>query len=125
MGSRTNFVDLSFVHVPDPCGAVSRARHDQTAVARKVERVDLLLVSLEDRPDPLFRNVPYLHTHTIRDGEPMRIGDAGAKKLEGVRTRICLSSAPVARYRPSGLKHTLRMYKSPVLLVCVSSSTLQ
>ena len=30
-------------------------------------------------------------------------------------TLICLSSAPVARYFPSGLKQTLRMYKSPSL----------
>jgi hypothetical protein len=27
-------------------------------------------------------------------------------------TRICLSSAPVAKYFPSGLKHTLRIYRS-------------
>jgi hypothetical protein len=30
-------------------------------------------------------------------------------------TLISLSSAPVARYLPSGLKQTLRMYKSPSL----------
>ncbi len=29
-------------------------------------------------------------------------------------TLISLSSAPVARYLPSGLKQTLRMYKSPL-----------
>jgi hypothetical protein len=39
-------------------------------------------------------------------------------------TRICLSSAPVARYLPSGLKHTLRMYKSPVFVASSSTSTL-
>lgn len=39
-------------------------------------------------------------------------------------TLICLSSAPVASSLPSGLKHTLRMYRSPVLLAASSTSTL-
>ena len=45
--------------------------------------------------------------------------------LSGRRlTRICLSSAPVARNLPSGLKQTLRMYRSPVLLASSSINTL-
>ena len=41
------------------------------------------------------------------------------------RTLIRASSAPVARYRPSGLKLTLRMYMSPVLLKALSARTLR
>lgn len=40
-------------------------------------------------------------------------------------TRICLSSAPVARYLPSGLKHTLRMYRSPAFPAVSSARTLR
>ncbi len=39
-------------------------------------------------------------------------------------TLICLSSAPVARYFPSGLKRTLRMYRSPVVPAASSIRTL-
>ena len=72
MGPRTNFVDLSFVHVPDPCGAVSRARHDQTAVARKVERVDLLLVPFEYSPNSLLLNIPDLRPPNHQTSTSMR-----------------------------------------------------
>lgn len=40
------------------------------------------------------------------------------------RTRIVLSSAPVARSLPSGLKHTLLMYRSFVLSAVSSTKTL-
>jgi len=39
-------------------------------------------------------------------------------------TRIVLSSAPVARSLPSGLKHTLLMYRSFVLSAVSSTKTL-
>ena len=57
----TNFARPAVVrHVPDPCGAVARAGDDEPAVAREVERVDLLLVALEYRPDALLLDVPDL-----------------------------------------------------------------
>jgi len=40
-------------------------------------------------------------------------------------TRIVLSSAPVARSLPSGLKHTLLMYRSFVLSAVSSTKTLR
>ena len=42
-----------------------------------------------------------------------------------VRTLICRSSAPVARNLPSGLKHILRIYKSPACDAASSTRTLR
>ena len=41
------------------------------------------------------------------------------------RTLICLSSAPVAKYLPSGLKQTLLIYKSPDFPAESSAKTLE
>ena len=46
--------------IPDTRGAVARAGDDQPAVPREVERVYLLLVSIEDVADPLFGDIPDL-----------------------------------------------------------------
>ena len=48
------------VHVPYPRRLVARARDDERAVVRKVERVDFLLVSFERVPDAFAGDVPYL-----------------------------------------------------------------
>lgn len=57
----TNFARRAIIrHVPDACSAVARARDNEPPVARKVERVNLLLVALEYRPDPLLLDVPDL-----------------------------------------------------------------
>lgn len=62
--------------------------------------------------------VEYLGSGTITE---MTITQR-AQNLE--RTRIVLSSAPVARSLPSGLKHTLLMYKSFALSAVSSARTL-
>ena len=48
----------AFEHVPDARGLVTRAGDDEPAVAREVERVDLLLVPVEHVADALLRDVP-------------------------------------------------------------------
>ena len=52
-------------HVPNPRRVVTRTRNDEPTVARKVERVDLLLVALEDVPDLLPSDVPDLQTESM------------------------------------------------------------
>lgn len=46
--------------VPDLGRLVARARDEELAVAREVERVDFLDVALQEVPDPLLGDVPYL-----------------------------------------------------------------
>jgi hypothetical protein len=46
--------------VPQPGALVARAGNEESAVPRKVERVDFLHVALEQVADALFLNVPYL-----------------------------------------------------------------
>ena len=47
------------------------------------------------------------------------------KERGNKRTLICLSSAPVAKYLPSGLKQTLLIYKSPDFPAESSAKTLK
>jgi hypothetical protein len=77
------------------------------------------VVALEDDADAPLLNVPYLYMGFFL---LVRMTEKG---WSATRTRIRSSSAPVARNRPSGLKRTLRMYKSPVLLDPSSASTLR
>jgi hypothetical protein len=51
---------LTRLHIPEACALVARAGHQQATVTRKVKRIDLLLMSLEDGANALFRDVPYL-----------------------------------------------------------------
>jgi hypothetical protein len=51
---------LACVHVPYPRRLVARARDDERAVVRKVERVDFLLVAFERVPDAFAGDIPYL-----------------------------------------------------------------
>jgi len=51
---------LPRLHIPYAHRLVARTRGEQAAVGRKVERVDLLLMPLEDVTDSPFRNVPDL-----------------------------------------------------------------
>lgn len=87
--------------VPQADGAITAAGCDRTAVAREVERVDVLLVAGEGVANLLLVNVPDLHGLV---SECIRV-----RKGVEPPTLISLSSAPVARYRPSGLKQTLRI----------------
>lgn len=56
----TDLICVVIVHVPYPGGLVTRTGDDEATVSGKVERIDLLLVAIEDIPDALLRNVPDL-----------------------------------------------------------------
>lgn len=90
---------LTRFNVPHANRAIAATGRNVPTIAGKVERVNVLLVAVECVPDGATLNIPYLK-HCQRE-------HSRASCLS--HTRICLSSAPVARYRPSGLKHTLRM----------------
>lgn len=57
---RTDLVRVVIVHVPYSGSLVTRTGDDEATVSRKVERIDLLLVAIEDIPDALLRDVPDL-----------------------------------------------------------------
>ena len=109
---------LPLFDIPDSGRLVPRSRNEEPAITRKVERVDFLHVPLEEMADSFLFNVPDL----------ARVSAMCLIKIpgRGIRlTLICLSSAPVAKYFPSGLKQILRMYRSPARLFVSSSSTLR
>ena len=107
---------LPRLHIPDTRRPVPRSRHDQPAIPREIKRVDLLLMPFKHRPDAFFGNVPNL---TREDA----ISSSTLNNL--TLTLICLSSAPVANNLPSGLKHKLRIYRSPNLAAASSMRTLE
>lgn len=80
----------------------------------KVQRINLLLVSVQDAEDPFLCDVPDLRNSKL---------SVCSWQLT-MHTLICLSSAPVASSLPFGLKHTLRIYISPGLPADLSSRTL-
>ena len=90
---------LADVNVPETDGLVATARGDVSAVTREIERVDVLFVTGKDVPDFLGLDIPNL----------ARLLDTTNICIYDQHTLINLSSAPVARSLPSGLKHTLRM----------------
>ena len=53
-------------HIPYPRSLVSRARYDQATILGKVERVDLLLVTVEHCVDASRCNVPNLCAIDVR-----------------------------------------------------------
>lgn len=50
----------SLLDIPDPGRLVPRARNEEPAVSRKVERVDFLHVALEEVSDAFLLDVPDL-----------------------------------------------------------------
>lgn len=62
--------------------------------------------------------------HHVEHFDPVKVTSDDDRMQIIERTRIILSSAPVARSFPSGLKHTLLMYKSFVLSAVSSTKTL-
>jgi hypothetical protein len=70
-----------------------------SSVGREVEGVDILFVTRELVKDALAGNVPDLGLSVM----------LGIAHLQVQLTRIILSSAPVARNLPLGLKQTLLM----------------
>jgi hypothetical protein len=64
---------------------------------REVERVDFLLVAFECVPDAFAGDVPYLCGRKWKGYQ-----SATRNRRKWRRTRITRSSAPVARYFPSG-----------------------
>ena len=103
---------LPLLNLPYSRRLVAGTGNKESTIPRKVERVDLLHVSLEKMAYAFLLDVPYLQV------------SFGSRPHAFRRTLICLSSAPVARYLPSGEKQILRMYKSPVRVVCSSINTL-
>jgi hypothetical protein len=65
---------------------------------------------------------PSTKKNKSRSTKPSQLQKKSTKEKK--LTRICLSSAPVAKYFPSGLKHTLRIYRSPDLPADSSVRTL-
>ena len=92
------------LEIPQANTAIAAAGCNDLAVAREVERIDVLFVAGELMLDLAAGNIPHLH----RKSAIIQV-KAELMKL----TRMTLSSAPVARYWPLGLKHTLLMYRSP------------
>ena len=68
------------------------------AIGSEVKRVNVLLVASKLVQDALGSNFPDLFDF---------VRQAMFSEKSGKLTRIILSSAPVARYLPSGLKQTL------------------
>jgi hypothetical protein len=92
------------LNVPEPDSPVTATRSNRTTVTCKVKGVDVLIMAGESVADGARGNVPDL------------VKLASLLPQHGRQhTLINLSSAPVARYLPSGLKHTLLMYKSPFI----------
>jgi hypothetical protein len=92
-------VAVARLQIPDPDGPVATAGSNGAPVAGEIERVDVLVVTGERGADLSLLDVPDLDELVCARKPPTRT------KL----TLISLSSAPVARYLPSGLKQTLLM----------------
>lgn len=90
--------------VPDSDGPIARSGSNVDAVAGEVERIDVLLVAGE-----LVANLALFDVPDLLSREPRFSVCSNTNDLMDGLTRMILSSAPVARYLPSGLKHTLRM----------------
>ena len=103
-------------HIPNPGGFIARSRNDKPSIGGEIKRVDFLLVTIKNVADALLCDIP--------DLGHMSVGNQETPESRW-RTRICLSSAPVARYLPSGLKQTLRIYRSPAFPAVSSTSTLE
>lgn len=54
------------VHVPNPSTLVARSRHQETTITRKLERVNLLLMALQEMTDSFLFDIPNLEK-TDRD----------------------------------------------------------
>ena len=106
---------LPRLHIPDTHRPVPRSRHDQPAIPREIDRIDLLLMSFKHRPNAFFGNVP-----NLTRGDAISPSSTNNPTL----TLICLSSAPVANNLPSGLKHKLRIYRWSNLAAVSSMRTL-
>jgi hypothetical protein len=92
-------VAVARLQIPDPDGPVATARGNGASVAGEIERVNVLIVTGERGANLSLLDIPDL-------GESVLARKPSTKtKL----TLINLSSAPVARYLPSGLKQTLLM----------------
>jgi hypothetical protein len=96
---------LADVNVPKTDRLVAAAGGDMSAVTREIEGVDVLFVTGKGVTDLPVLDIPNL----------ARLLDTNSVGIYDEHTLINLSSAPVARSLPSGLKHTLRMYRSPSL----------
>jgi hypothetical protein len=71
----------------------ARARDDERAVVRKVERVNFLLVAFERLPNAFAGDIPYLCGRKWKGYQ-----SATRNRRKWRRTRISQSSAPAARY---------------------------
>lgn len=92
---------LVVMKIPKSDCSVARSGSNVSAVRGEVKRINVLVVAGELVADLLGGNIPnlrYLLARKLR-AHPTRIE----------LTRMILSSAPVARKRPSGLKQTLLM----------------
>ena len=102
-------------HIPNPDGFIARSRNDKPPIGGEIKRVDFLLVTIKNVADALLCDIPDLGHTSVRSQETLETR---------WRTRRRLSSAPVARYLLSGLKQTLRIYRSPAFPAVSSTSTL-
>lgn len=91
-------IDAGF-DIPESDSTITTARRNGSAIAGKVKGIDVLLMASKGVANGSCRNIPYLNTVSYETSEI----------LSSCLTLIILSSAPVAKYLPSGLKHTLRM----------------
>ena len=103
---------LACGHVPYPRRLVARTRDDERAVVGEVERIDLLLVAFKGVTDAFAGNIPYLRPVKFQlkiEKYSCQFTRTADRRWTRKRTRISRSSAPVARYLPSGEKQTARM----------------
>lgn len=92
---------LVVLNVPKAHGTVSGTRGDVSSIRGIVEGIDVLLMAPEFVPDLAGIDFPDLW-RSVNIDTRLRVKTR-------ILTRITLSSAPVAKKIPSGLKHTLRM----------------
>lgn len=89
--------------IPQADSTIATARCNNPAIAGEVKGINVLVMASELVLNSSGRNIPDLD----------QLVECTMLSLKKRLTLITLSSAPVARYAPLGLKHTLLMYKSP------------
>ena len=81
---------LARIHVPYPRRLVARARDDERAVVREVERVDFLLVAFGSVPNAFSGDVPYLCRFSPCTSVPLMASNCHVTTPQAQRVRRCI-----------------------------------
>jgi hypothetical protein len=93
---------LTGIHVPHSHSTINTTRHKISTITRDVHRANFLLMAIEFLSDNMICDIPNLLS-------AISMSVTTKKSREYILTLTSLSSAPVIRYLPLGLKHMLRM----------------